>query len=119
MVDRLLERLGSGVEGAEEALDVAVAAAEPPQQRHQRARVRALHGPETAEAAAVVGGAERVAAGLRDRAETRRAMRHHHANDAAPLALGANARGRDTGPAAVQERRHDLEQLALVDRAAA
>ena len=45
-------------------------------------------------------------------------MRDRDAHDSALLALRADARRRDAGLAAVQERRHDLEQLALVDRAA-
>ena len=85
----------------------------------QRDRVRRLHRAEAAVAAAVVGRAERAAAGVGDRAEARRAVRDHDADVAAPLALHADARRRDVRPPAVEERRDHLEQLALVDRAAA
>ena len=44
-------------------------------------------------------------------------MRDHHADGPAPLALGADAGGRDVRRAPVQGRGDHLEQLALVDRA--
>ena len=76
-------------------------------------------GPEAAVAAAVVRRAERAAAGLRHRAEARRAVRDHHADVAARACTRRRRCRRDRGPAAVQERGDHLEQLALVDRAAA
>ena len=56
---------------------------------------------------------------MRDRSQAGRAMRHHHADVALELALDADAVGRRHRPAAGEEGGDDLEQLALVDRAAA
>ena len=47
--------------------------------------------PEAAVAAAVVGRAQRAAPGLGHRPQAGRAVRHHHADVAAPLALDADA----------------------------
>src|SRR5512143_2239062 len=52
--------------------------------------VRRLRGAEAAVAAALVGGAERAAAGLGDRAEAGRAVGGHDADRAPPLALEAH-----------------------------
>src|SRR6516225_2967297 len=84
-----------------------------------RGRARRLGWAEAAEAATVVRGAQRAAARVRDGAEARRAVRDEHADAAQPLALGADALGRDLGPPAVQQRVQHLQQLLLVDGAAA
>src|SRR5579859_3112031 len=77
----------SHVEGAEDAVDGAPVHAEHVQLPGQGDGVRGLHRPEAAVAAAVVRGAERSAAGVRDRAEAGRAVGDHDADRAAPLAL--------------------------------
>ena len=77
-----------------------------------------LHRPEAAVAAAVVGGAERAAAGVGDRTEAGGAVGDHDADVAAPLALDADAVRGDRRAAVLQEGADHLEQLALVDRAA-
>ena len=118
----LSSRNGSapGVEGAVDAHEVALARPRARHPRAQRRGVRRLHRPEAAVAAAVVGRAERAAAGVGDRPEARRAVRDHHADVAAPLALDADAvRAASRGRAPVEEGADHLEQLALVDRAAA
>src|SRR5262245_49175761 len=112
----LPERRGRGVERAVDAHDVALVDAEPAEPAAERARVRRLHRAEAAIAAAVVARAQCAAAGVGDRPEARRAVRDHHADVAAALALDADAVRRDRRAAAVQERAQDLEQLALVDR---
>ena len=92
-----------GVEGAEGAhAGLGAALPEVGQSAAQRGRVRRFHRAEAAVAAALVGRAERVAAGVRHRAQAGRAVRDHHADRAAPLALEADAVGRDIaacGPA--------------------
>src|SRR5512134_953792 len=71
-VTRGAERLRGRVEGAEGAAGVASVRAELQPLARQGDRVRALHRPEAAVAASVVGRAERAAAGVRDRAEAGR-----------------------------------------------
>ena len=66
----------------------------------------------------MVGGAQRPAAGVGGRAEARCAVRHHHADVAAQLALHADAVSGHLGAAVVQEGGEHLDQLALVDGAA-
>src|SRR4051812_30794669 len=119
MLDRLAERLRRRVEGAEEALDLALVQPLRAEERQQRPRVGGLLRPEATETAAGEGGAESAAACVRDRAEAGRPMGDAHADEAARLALRADARRRDLRLASVQERRHDLEELVLVHRAAA
>ena len=74
---------------------------------------------EAAVAAAVVGGAQRAAPGLGDRPEARHPVGNGDADSTAALALHAHAVGRDPRAPALQRRGEHLEQLALVDRAAA
>ena len=88
----LPERLGVGVEGAEDARAMSRRAMPSARARAaERSGVRRLHRPEAAVAAAVVGRAERAAAGMGDRAEAGRAVRDHHADIALQLALDADA----------------------------
>ena len=119
-VARGSEGRGPGVVAAEGAHQVGARRAQlllPP--AAERGGVGRFRGPEAAEAAALVGGAERPAAGLRDGPEAGRRVRGHHAHGAAPLALEAHRVGGDVGPAAEQERPQHLDELALADRAAA
>ena len=106
------------VEGAVEADEVDLLGAQPPEPAGQRGGVGRLHRPVAAVAAAVVGGAERPAAGVGDRSEAGRAVGDHDAHVAAALALDAHAARRDGRPALVEEGADHLEELALVDRAA-
>src|SRR5512133_1612441 len=112
------ERRRAGVERAIQAHDVALGQVVTGQPAPERARIGLLHRPETAVAAAVVARAQRTAAGVRHRAQARRAVSDHHADVAAALALDAHAVTGDLGPALVQIGADDLEQLALVGRAA-
>src|SRR5687767_3177425 len=85
---RLAERRRPRVEGAEQSHDVDLLQ---PEVVAERGRVRRLHRPEAAEAAAVVARAQRTAARVRDGAEAGRAVRDHHADVAGPFALDADA----------------------------
>src|ERR1017187_8277496 len=71
--------------------------------RGERLGVGLLHRPEAPEAAARVERAESAAAGVRHGAETRHALRDHHARDAGALALDADAVGRDVRTPAGEE----------------
>src|ERR1039457_708596 len=113
------ERLGGGIEGAERADEIRRRHAHRAPERRHGCGVRGLGRPETGVAAAVVRGTDRAAAGLSDRSEAGRAMRHHHARRPAPLAFETYARRRNSRFAAVKKRREHLEELALVDRTAA
>ncbi len=94
------ERRRAGVEGAVHAHQVDVLGAELAMRALERRGVRRLHRPVAAVAAAVVGGADRAAAGVGDRAQAGRAVRDHHAHGAAALALDADAVRAHAGPAA-------------------
>src|SRR4051794_38053408 len=94
----LTEGGGRRMERAEDAHDVDVLDAEPLEPASERPGVRRLHRPEAAVAAAVVARAQRAAAGVRDRPEARRAVGHHDAHVAAPLALDADAVRLDRRP---------------------
>jgi hypothetical protein len=85
----------------------------------QRRGVRGVVRTEAAVAAAVVGGAQRPAPGLGDGPEAGHPFGDRDAHGPAALALHADAVGRDPGSAALQHRGEHLEQLRLVDRAAA
>ena len=113
----LAERRLADVERAVDALDVALAHAAGGELAAQCRRVRRLHRTEAAIAAAIVRRADRAAAGMRDRAETRDAA-HQHAGGAAQLALDAHTVRRRVRLARIQECRQHLDQLMLVDRAA-
>src|SRR4051812_317658 len=110
------ERLGVGVERPVDAYEVHLLHPETGEPRAERLGAWRLHRAEAPVAPAVVGGAQRAAARMGDRPEARRAVGHHHADVAAALALDAHAVRGDGGPAVVQERADDLEQLVLVDR---
>src|SRR5512134_250469 len=84
----------------------------------ERGGVGRLGGAEAAVAAALVGRADRPAAGLGDGAEAGRAVGGHHADRAPPLALEADGVGRDVGAAPAEEGPQDLDELDLADRAA-
>src|SRR5262245_33042640 len=71
----LPERRGRGVERAVDAHHVSLLDAEPAEPAGERARVRRLHRPKAAVAAAVVARAQRAAARVRDRPEAGRAVR--------------------------------------------
>src|SRR4051794_20308920 len=101
------------VERAVDPLYVALGHAALRELAAQRRRVRCLHRPEAAVAAAVIRRADRAAAGMRHRPETRDAA-YQHAGGAAQLALDADAVRRRVGFATVQERQQHLDQLVLV-----
>ena len=89
--------------GVEGAVDAHRSSSSLPSSREagvERGRVGRLHRPVAAVAAAVVGGADRAAAGVRDRPEAGRAVGHHHAHGAPPLALDADAVRADPRPPA-------------------
>src|SRR5919198_4163454 len=112
------ERSRAGVERAVEAHDVALRQAVPRQPGAQRTGVGLLHRAEAAVAAAVVARAQRPTAGVRHRAHARRAVGDHDADVAAPLALHADAVRGDLRLALVEVGADDLQELALVGRAA-
>ncbi len=66
----------------------------------------------------MIRGAQGAAPGVGDRAETRRAVGHHHAHVPALLALDADAVGGHVRGPARQVRPDHLQQLTPVDRAA-
>src|SRR3954447_11907350 len=107
-----------GVEEPVAADDVRVIEPQPFQPPAQRGHVRALDRAEAAVAAAVVGGTESAAAGLRHGAEAGGAVRDHHANVAAALALHADRLVGDARFGPRGKRTDDLHQLVLVRRAA-
>src|SRR6516162_10835991 len=111
----LAERGGVGVERAEHPGQVGMVDAEPLPPGRQRGGVGCLHRPEAAVAAACVRRAQRAAPGVRHRAEAGRAVRDHHAGDPGALALDAHAVPADVRPAAVQERRHHVEELPAIN----
>src|SRR4029453_6901427 len=88
---RLAERRRAGVECAVDAHQVSIGKPQLLQPRGQSRRVGGLHRPEAAVAAAVVGRAQRTAAGVRDRTEARCAVGDHDADGVAALALDADA----------------------------
>ncbi len=67
----------------------------------------------------MVGRAKRATTRVRDRAEARRSVRDHHTHVPAQLALHADRVTGDRGSSTGEQRREDLEELALVDGAAA
>src|SRR5436190_1425480 len=98
--------------------DVALLDAKVAQMAAEGRHVRRLHRPVAAVTAAVVGRAECPAAGVSHGPEARRAVRDHHADVAAPLALHADTLARDARPPLAGEGADDLEQLVLVRWAA-
>ena len=104
------ERVGVGVEAAEGAQETLFAhsefAAHP---RTERAGVRSFHRTIAAVAAAVVGGADRAAAGVSDRPQAWRAVRDHHADRAAQFALDADAVRRSVRLAVVEKGADDFD----------
>src|SRR4051794_23072636 len=86
-----ISRSGTGVERPVEADEIALGHAVRGQPGAEGARVRGLHRPEAAVAAAVIARAQRAAARVRDGAEAWRAVRDHDAHVAPPLALDAHA----------------------------
>src|SRR4249919_3961101 len=84
---------GVGVEGPEGTGDVGRDDTQGLPLTAQGLGVRRLHGSEAAVAAPQVGGADRAAAGLGDRAEARRAPGHGHARRSPRLALRADTAG--------------------------
>src|SRR6186997_214775 len=115
---RVAERLGTRVEGLEDTLDAALAESELAEPRDHRRGVRRLHRAEAAVAPTVVRRTQGAAAGVGHRSETGSPVCDRDTDDPSRLALRADAGRGDSRLAAVQERRHDLEQLPLVDRAA-
>src|SRR5690349_7697744 len=93
------ERLRPGIEPPECADELIVTHTQALPPLTERLGVRALHRAVAAVAATVVCRADRAAAGMGDRPEARRALRHHHAHRAAALALDADAVARDLGTA--------------------
>src|SRR6266540_3203355 len=112
------ERRRAGVEGAVQSHDVALGQPVTRHPRRERPRVGLLHWAEAAVAAAVVARAQRAAAGVGHRAQARRAVGDHHADVAAALALDADTVAGDLRLALVEVGADDLQQLALVGRAA-
>ena len=98
-------------------MDIARHRAESPPLARQSRSVGRFHRPVAAIAAAPVRRANRAAAGMSYRPETRRAL-HHHADRAALLALDADAVSGDRRLAAGEKRGDHLEELRLVDWAA-
>src|SRR5664279_968547 len=89
----LAELVGVGVEGTVDALQFALAHADGGKLATQGRRIRRFHRTEAAIAAAIVARAERAAAGVGDRAKTRRAVGDHDADVALQFALNADAVG--------------------------
>ena len=114
------ERLLPGVEVAERAQQVRLGnmqlVAHP---MSERAGVGRFLRAEASVATALIRRTKRAASAVRDRAETRRSVRHHHTNDAAAFALHADAMGRSVRRAPAEKRTDHVKQLLLVDRAAA
>src|SRR5262249_39551579 len=113
----LAECRGPCVEGTVDLYQVQFPNAQAAEPLAQRNRVRRLLRPVATVTAAIVCRAKRAAAGVSDRAETRRAVRDHHAHVSAQLAFEADAVRRRVRLALVEEGADDFDELALVDRA--
>ena len=74
---------------------------------------------KTSKTLATKSRANRTAAGLGDRTETRNTARHGHADGQSLFTLDANAVGRRSRASTMQKRGEHLEQLLLVDRTTA
>src|SRR6516162_5469628 len=85
------ERLGGGVEGPEDARDIALRHAERRELPGDSGSVRTLGRPEATVTAAAISRADRAAAGLGDGTQARCSMRDHDANRAAQLAFVTDA----------------------------
>src|ERR1019366_3508057 len=115
----LAEGRRARVKGPIDTGEVTLAHAKLTQLGAQSGRVGALHRAITTIATAVVGWADGVASGVRDRPQAGRAVGDGHADVSPQLALDANAvRGRH-GAAGGEGSGNHLDQLTLVDRAAA
>ena len=90
-----------------------------PEPAMQAGDVGLLARPEAGIAGAPVGGADRTAAGLGQRAQAWLPAGDEHAHVAAPLALQAHRLARQLRPAADAQRGQQLEELPGIDRAAA
>src|SRR5262252_1232379 len=80
---------GGGVERREHAADGALVHAAYPELLGQCRDVGGGHRAEASVAPPRMSGTQRTAPGMRDGPEARGPIRHHHARQAAPLALGA------------------------------
>ena len=112
---RLAKGVRARVVAAEQVANLGAARAVGGEPLGEAVAVHRLGGTEAAEAATSMGRAEVAAARLRHRAETRLAVRDHHAHGAAALALDALAPGRHVRLPLVEERRDHLDELALRD----
>src|SRR5512144_2717014 len=110
---------GRGVVGAEHAADLLRRGALLRQPAGEARRVRGLNRAEAAVAAAAERRTQVAAAGLRHRTQARDTARHHDADRARAVARDALAGVRDVRRSIVEKRVQHLDQLALVDRAAA
>src|SRR5512147_1213728 len=108
-----------GVVGAEHVPDLLPRGALLRQPAGEARRIRRLNRAEAAVAAAAERRTQVAAAGLRHRTQAGDAARHHDADRARALALDALAVVRDVRRPIVEKRVQHLDQLALVDRAAA
>jgi hypothetical protein len=114
------ERLSVGIKTAQGPYEVGLGDAQTPVlPGAERRRIRCLLGAEAAVAATVVGWTESTTPGLRHRAKTRRATRHHNAHCTPPPAFETDAVGWGVWLAPVQKGTDDLEELLFVDRTAA
>src|SRR5215471_10509667 len=113
------EYLGGRIEGTEDPADLALRHAERGELAGDRGRIRALGRSEATIASAPISRADRAAASLRDGAKAGCAMRDHHADGAAQFAFMADTVPGDRWLAPNEEGFDDLQQLPLIDRAAA
>src|SRR6516164_2210983 len=113
------ECLGGGVKGTEDASDIALGHAEHREFARDRGRVRALGRPEATVAAPAVSRADRAAAGLGNGAEAGCSLRDHDTDGATQFAFVAHSVSGDRRLAPDQKSLDHLEQLALIDWAAA
>src|SRR5665811_269415 len=112
------ERLGAGVEGAEDPEHLGLVHAENAEAVRQRVRVRGVLRAEAAVATSRECRAEGATSGQRDRPETGRPVSDRDAERSATLALDTHAVCRNARAAALDERGQNLQELFGVDRAA-
>src|ERR1035441_884517 len=110
---------GPGIEATEGACDLRVVLAQNAQLIAERLRIGALHGAVAAVTSPVKARAQRAATRLGNRSQAGDALRHRNADVALAFALHADAVRRDIRFAPGQRGRNQLDQLVLVDGAAA
>src|SRR5665647_147984 len=112
------ERLGAGVEGAEDPEHLGLVHAKDAEAVRQRVRVWGVLRAETAVAASRECRAQGTASGQRDRPQTWGPVSDRHAERPATLALNTHAVCRNAWTAVLDERGENLQELRGVDRAA-